>query len=177
MGPVNSYTNHTFRLFVRKWATRPLFCFQQMKNQDLMLFEMLQPVVNAMGYELWGLEHAGGGQGSLLRVYIDKQSGISLTDCEHVSSQVAGILDTRDPIRGSYTLEVSSPGTDRPLFTLEHFNLFTGHEARIRLHGKLQGRKNIVGRIAAVSADTVTILENGETYNVPLVLIDKENLV
>ena len=100
-----------------------------------------------------------------------------MTDCENVSSQVAGILDTRDPIRGSYTLEVSSPGTDRPLFTLEHFNRFTGHEARIRLHGKLQGRKNIVGRIAAVSADTVTILENGETYNVPLVLIDKANLV
>ena len=177
MGLVNSYTNHTLRLFVWKWALRPLFCFKQMKNQDLMLFEMLQPVVSAMGYELWGVEHTGGGQGSLLRVYIDKQSGISLTDCERVSSQMAGILDTKNPIRGSYTLEVSSPGMDRPLFTLGHFNQFMGHEARIRLHGKLQGRKNIVGRIVAVGADTVTILENSETFNVPLVLIDKANLV
>jgi len=90
--------------------------------------------LNPDGLRGGGVELAGAGtRGRLLRVYIDQEAGITLDDCTAVSHQLSGVLDVEDPIREHYTLEVSSPGWDRPLFTAAHFERFAGHEVRIRL--------------------------------------------
>jgi ribosome maturation factor RimP len=107
-----------------------------------------------MGYEALGVEHiAAGGGHAVLRVYIDHPDGITVDDCETVSRQLSGMLDVEDPISGQYDLEVSSPGVDRPLFTIEQMRRHQGQRARIRLDRKLDGRRNFEGEILGVSID------------------------
>lgn len=176
----NSYTCQGVIDFFKKWAESPLFvlsqCIDPMYKRDQTLIALLQPVISALGYELWGVEHFPKGSGSLLRVYIDKLGGITLADCERVSHQVVGILDVHDPISGSYELEVSSPGLDRPLFTLEQMERYLGCWASFKLKRKLDGRRNITGEIEEVSDDTVTIGAGDEKFAVPADMIDKAHL-
>ena len=129
-----------------------------------------------MGYELWGVEYYPKGKASVLRIYIDNESGITLDDCTRVSGQLAGVLDVHDPIRGQYELEVSSPGLDRPLFTLEQFARYQGFQVKLRLRTKLEGRKNFTGRIDMVSNGMVRIIDDGITIEIPGEEIDKANV-
>ena len=93
------------------------------------LEDILQPVVEGLGYEFWGIEFRSQGHHSLLRVFIDDaENGIGVDDCEKVSRQISGVMDVEDPIQTEYTLEVSSPGMDRPLFRLEQYEAFVGHQ-------------------------------------------------
>lgn len=156
---------------------RPIFCLRAMYRQNQALVKLLDPAVSAMGYELWGLEHLARGRRSLLRVYIDRDAGVSIADCERVSKQLTGILDVEDPIRGSYDLEVSSPGLDRPLFTLGQFNRFIGHEVRLRLKAKVAGRRQIFGRIDKVEEGAISIQAGAQQFSVPPDLIEKARLV
>ncbi|MDO8271353.1 MAG: ribosome maturation factor RimP, partial [Gammaproteobacteria bacterium] len=90
-----------------------------MSNSIALVSDLIRPTVTALGLELWGVEHVVQGRFSVLRVYIDKGGdGVTIDDCEKVSRQISGIFDVEDPIAGEYTLEVSSPGMDRPLFEL-----------------------------------------------------------
>jgi len=148
-----------------------------MYRQNTVLIELLEPVVQAMGYELLGIEQLARGRDTLLRIYIDNDAGIRLDDCARVSDQVAGVLDVNDPIKGSYILEVSSPGSDRPLFTLDHFRRFTGHIVRLALHDKIAGRRKMTGEITAVSEAGVDIRMDGAVYQVAAENIDKARLV
>lgn len=144
------------------------------QNQDLV--NLLQPVVTAMGYELWGVEYFPKGKASVLRIYIENESGITLDDCTLVSRQLAGVLDVHDPIRGQYELEVSSPGLDRPLFTLEQFARYQGYQVKIRLRTKLEGRKNFTGRVDKVNDEMVRIIDDGNVISIPGDEIDKANV-
>ncbi|MEN9461286.1 MAG: ribosome maturation factor RimP, partial [Pseudomonadota bacterium] len=102
---------------------------------DTALQQLFEPAVTALGYELVGVERLSfGRRGALLRVYIDSPTGITVDDCGRVSHQISGILDVEEPIKSDYTLEVSSPGLDRPLFALEHYVRFVGKEVSLRLH-------------------------------------------
>lgn len=148
-----------------------------MYRQNTVLIELLEPVVHALGYELLGIEQLSRGRDTLLRLYIDNETGIGLSDCARVSDQVAGVLDVNDPIKGSYHLEVSSPGFDRPLFTLAHFRRFTGHMVRLNLHDKIAGRRKITGEITSVSENSVEINMGGDIYQVTEENIDKARLV
>ena len=148
-----------------------------MYRQNKHLVELIKPVIQAMGYELLGIEHLTRGHASLLRIYIDNDSGIKLDDCERVSHQVAGLLDVHDPIKGSYSLEVSSPGFDRPLFTLEHFRRYIGHSVRVYLHQKTAGHRKFAGMIKAVHSDSIEMNVDGTDYLVEADNIDKARLV
>lgn len=148
-----------------------------MYKQNQVLVDLLGPLTRAMGYEMLGIEQLVQGRHSVIRIYIDKASGITLTDCEKVSEQVTGVLDVEDPIRGSYNLEVSSPGLDRPLFTLEHFKRHLGAQARVQLRSKLEGRRKLAGRIEAVEGETIVVNEDGVDYRVPAELIERARLV
>ena len=172
----HSYTNRIFNV-VLKVGLEPTFCFSQMYRQNIELLELLEPVVRSMGYELLGIDYISGGRNSLLRIYIDSEKGISLQDCEKVSKQVTGILDVNDPIRGSYNLEVSSPGFDRPLFTLEQFRRYIGHGARLHLHQKIAGHRRITGVISSVTNDGVEIMVDGTHYQINADNIDKARLI
>lgn len=148
-----------------------------MYRQNQALVRLLEPVIEAMGYELLGIEQGNQGGGELVRVYIDQETGIRVEDCERVSEQVSGILDVEDPFSGAYTLEVSSPGLDRPLFSLGHFERHIGAEAQVRLRDKLAGRRRLRGVIEAVEADAVIMRVEGERYEVPAALIEQARLV
>lgn len=148
-----------------------------MYRQNESLVRLLKPVIEAMGYELLGIEQGNKGGSELVRIYIDQEAGIRVEDCERVSEQVSGILDVEDPISGAYTLEVSSPGLDRPLFSLGQFERHTGAEAQVRLREKLAGRRRLRGVIEAVEADEVVMRVEGERYQVPAALIEHARLV
>ncbi|MGU1647403.1 ribosome maturation factor RimP [Pseudomonas aeruginosa] len=138
---------------------------------------LLAPVVEALGYECWGVEFISQGRHSVLRVYIDRPEGILIDDCEAVSRQVSGILDVEDPISGEYTLEVSSPGMDRPLFTLEQFAKHAGEQVKIRLRSPYEGRRNYQGILRGVGEQDVVVLVDDHEYLLPIDSIDKANII
>jgi len=142
------------------------------------LSKLFEPVVESMGYELVGIEFLGAGGYGTLRVYIDRDSGVSLDDCAAISHQISGILDVEEPIKQAYDLEVSSPGIDRPLFKLADFERFAGNTARIKLVAGLLGRKNFKGELQGVAdSKLVTIEVDGEVFDLPYADIAKANLV
>lgn len=139
---------------------------------------LLEPTVSALGYELLGVEYKAQGRHSRLRLFIDGPDGVGLEDCETVSHQVSGVLDVEDPIRGQYSLEVSSPGLDRPLFRPEHFARFVGQKVKIRLHHARNGQRNFHGRIEAVENDQIYIsVDEGDRLDLSCEDIEKANLV
>ncbi len=147
-----------------------------MSRQQL-LAELIAPVVASLECELWGLEFFAQGQHSLLRVYIDKDLGVDLDDCEKISRQISSVLDVEDPIAGRYTLEVSSPGADRPLFTLQQFAGVVGQQAQIKLSRSFEGRKKFCGVVAAVEEGDVVLRIGDEDFLLPFEWIDKANIV
>lgn len=136
---------------------------------------LLGPVVEAMGFELWGVQYLQGKKATL-RLYIDSESGIDVDDCADVSHQVSGVLDVEDPISGEYVLEVSSPGMDRPLFTPDHWTRFIGSPVRLRLLAPVEGRKKFAAVIKAVEGDEVLLQVDEEELKVPFTQIDRANL-
>jgi len=131
-----------------------------------------------LGYELVGLELTGQAKGNaLLRIYIDHADGIKLDDCVAVSHQVSGVLDVEDPIKENYRLEVSSPGLDRPLFELAHFERFKGSKVRIKTQTKIENRHRFTGVLGGVEENQVLIEEDGILYRIPIELIDSARVV
>jgi len=140
--------------------------------------EMVIGVVEPLGYELWGIELLPRQKsGQLLRIYIDAEGGVDLSACEAVSRQMSAVLDVEDPIHGEYTLEVSSPGMDRPLFTESQFSRYVDNEVRIKLHSSVSGRKNYRGKMTAVSDGQVQLLVDGEAVTLSLHEIDTARVV
>jgi ribosome maturation factor RimP len=155
-----------------------LFPVIEMRQDLRTLGRILAAVVETMGYELVGVEFHPRRANSLLRVYIDSENGITLDDCQRVSYQVSGVLDVEDPIAGQYTLEVSSPGLDRPLFDTTHFERFAGSQVRVQLRELLDGRRKLVGRLLGMHGGDVAIVDSeGREWRVPLERIEKARLV
>ncbi|MBD2838674.1 ribosome maturation factor RimP [Pseudomonas sp. JM0905a] len=138
---------------------------------------LLAPVVEALGYQCWGIEFLSQGRHSLLRIYIDHENGILVDDCEKVSRQISGVLDVEDPISSEYTLEVSSPGMDRPLFTLEQFTAHAGELVKIKLRSPFEGRRNFQGLLRGVEEQDVVVLIEDREFLLPIELIDKANII
>lgn len=158
----------------------PIFCLSKrvMRSAPGNLTELIAGVVGPMGYELVGVEYLSQGHGNgLLRIYIDHENGINVDDCAAVSHQVSGLLDVEDPIHEAYSLEVSSPGLDRPLFTREQFVRFIGEQVNLKLHEKVQGRRRLKGRLLQVEGEIVTVEVDGETFEVPFDVIDQARIV
>jgi ribosome maturation factor RimP len=134
---------------------------------------MLEPTVEALGFELWGIEHISQGRHSVLRVYIDSENGIGVEDCAAVSQQVSAILDVEDPITGEYTLEVSSPGMDRLLFKLEQFTGYIGEQIELRLRTPFEGRRKFKGVLKGIEGEDVVVHVDDHEYLLPYSAIDK----
>ncbi len=141
------------------------------------LEELLRPGIEALGFELWGVEYQSHAKRSMLRIYIDAEAGISVDDCAKVSHQVSGVLDVEDPITGEYTLEVSSPGMDRPLYRLEQYAEYIGSDINIRLRIAFEGRRKFQGRLVAIEGDEVVIQLDGHEYLLPFEQIDRAQIV
>lgn len=149
------------------------------KSQSATLQGLLEPVVSSMEYEFVGLELLNQGQGTILRIYIDHEEGITVDDCADVSRQVSAVLDVEDPISGEYTLEVSSPGMERPLFTKAHYEQFIGHEIKLQLFAPLAdiNRKKFKGILSAVEDDNIILEVDNEEFCLSINNIAKANLV
>ncbi len=141
------------------------------------LTEMLRPSVEQVGKELLGVEFISAGKDSVLRLFIDHENGIDVDDCAEVSRQVGAILDVEDPISTEYNLEVSSPGLDRPLFDLAHFEAVIGETINVKLSIPLNGRRKFKGELEAVENDTLIVVVDGQDYELAHSNIDKANLV
>jgi ribosome maturation factor RimP len=136
----------------------------------------LAPLVEGLGYELWELEYSPGRGNGFLRLYIDAAAGITLDDCERVSRAVSEVLDAEDPIPGQYTLEVSSPGLERPLRTAEHFARFVGETVSVETVQAIEGRRRFKGALTAAGGATVEVEVDGKRWTLPLGGIRKAHL-
>lgn len=140
------------------------------------LANLLEPAVERLGYELIDLEVRLGGNG-LVRLYIDKPDGIGLEDCEKVSLAVSALLDVEDPVPGNYNLEVSSPGLDRKLTKVEHFQRFAGEIVKVQMRFPIEGRRRFRGTLVSSDDENIVVEVDGESHSLPLKTIDTARLV
>ncbi|MCL4115648.1 UNVERIFIED_CONTAM: hypothetical protein GTU68_056399, partial [Idotea baltica] len=138
---------------------------------------LLIPVVEALDYQCWGIEYIPQGKHSLLRVYIDREEGVLIDDCAKISRQLSALLDVEDPISAEYTLEVSSPGIDRPLFVLEHFSLFVGEVVKIKLRTPFEGRRQFQGLLCGIEDQDIVVEVDNYEFLLPIDNIEKANIV
>ncbi|TVS10582.1 MAG: ribosome maturation factor RimP [Wenzhouxiangella sp.] len=141
------------------------------------LQRMLEPLIEDLGYELVGVEYLPNPKNRVVRVYIDKDpDGIGVEDCEQVSREVSALFDVEEPVPGHYTLEVSSPGVERPLFTAAHFDRFSGETAVVELAVPVNGRRRFKGTILKADQLTVVLGVDGEEYELAIADIARAHL-
>ena len=141
------------------------------------LQEMLQGAVEDLGCELWGIECQRAGRFMTVRLFIDKEGGVTVDDCADVSRQVSAILDVEDPIADKYNLEVSSPGLDRPLFTLPQFERYVGQDISVHLRIPVMERRKWQGKLARIENDMVTLIVDDQEQVLVFGNIQKANVV
>jgi len=143
------------------------------------LTQLLRPAVEGLDYELVGIEHLPMGKHTVLRIYIDSPNGITVKDCSDVSHQVSGVLEVEEPIKGQFTLEVSSPGIDRPLFNFEQFKKFVGSKVKLKLYHAIDGKRKITGVIESIEGDDINVkdAESEQTFQLQIDDIDKANII
>lgn len=139
--------------------------------------QLIQPVIANLGFNLWGFEFLAQGKYSILRVYIDKEEGITISDCSMVSKQVNAILEVEGVITGNYNLEVSSPGVPRPLFIKEHYLRYLGSEIELKLNKPINERRKLKGIIRAVEENVLQLTVEDELVDIPFPQIVKANLI
>jgi ribosome maturation factor RimP len=137
---------------------------------------MLRPAVEEVGLELLGIEFVSAGKHSILRVFIDHENGIDVDNCADASRQVGALLDVEDPISTEYNLEVSSPGLDRPLFTLEQYKKVIGETVNVRLSLPLNGRRKFKGILNTIESDVLIVTVDSEEFELVFSNVDKGNL-
>ncbi|MBV7434150.1 ribosome maturation factor RimP [Cardiobacteriaceae bacterium TAE3-ERU3] len=127
-------------------------------SREELVTELCKPTVESMGYEWWGVEYHHNSHNAILRIYVDNPNGgISMEDVVAVTEQINPLLDVEDPIKTMYTLEVSSPGVDRPLYTIEQFARYIGQPVKLNAHQAIQGQRKFTGEIAEVDVDAGTV--------------------
>lgn len=147
-----------------------------MANVELVQ-QLIESAIVDLGFQLWGVQIIASGRHTTLRIYIDKEGGVTVDDCADVSHLVSGILDVEDPIQGRYTLEVSSPGLERDLFTLEQYQQYIGHFIKLGLRVPFEGRRRFKGLLSAIEDDEVVLQIDEEEYVLPFEMIEKANVV
>ena len=141
------------------------------------LQEILQGAVEDLGCELWGIECQRAGRFMTVRLFIDKEGGVTVDDCADVSRQVSAILDVEDPIADKYNLEVSSPGLDRPLFTLPQFERYIGQDIAVHLRIPVMERRKWQGKLDRIENDMVILIVDGQEQVLVFGNIQKANVV
>jgi ribosome maturation factor RimP len=141
------------------------------------LTDMLTAPVEALSFELVGVEFVRAGKHSTLRVYIDHPDGISVENCAEVSHQVSAVMDVEDPISAEYNLEVSSPGMYRPLFKLQHYLECVGEVVSVKLRMPMDDRRNFKGKLLSLEEGVLTVEVDGQSYALAFANIEKGNLV
>tara|TARA_R110000787_G_scaffold333_4_gene1085 strand:+ start:9560 stop:9961 length:402 start_codon:yes stop_codon:yes gene_type:complete len=130
-----------------------------------------------MDLELWGVEFFAGRKTSVLRVFIDREDGVGVEDCARVSRQISALFDVEDPINGEYTLEVSSPGLSRPLYSLTQYGQYVGEIIDLQLRFPFEGRRKFKGELTSVDAEDIVLVVDDHEYIFPFDSIEKAKVV
>ena len=148
-----------------------------MKNDALVneIYEMVKPIADEHNYDIYHVEYVKENGELYLRIYIEKDGGITLSDCEALSRRVSDLMDEKDPIKDPYFLEVSSPGLNRTLFTEEHYKRFIGREVMVKFTKSVDGKKNIKGILKEVNEDSI-VVEADQLINIPKDKIKSVNI-
>lgn len=148
-----------------------------MKNDALVneIYEMVKPIADELNYDIYHVEYVKENGELYLRIYIEKDGGITLSDCEALSRRVSDLMDEKDPIKDTYFLEVSSPGLNRTLFTEEHYKRFIGREVMVKFTKSVDGKKNIKGILKEVNEDSI-VVEADQLINIPKDKIKSVNI-
>jgi len=159
----------------------PFFVWIGFNSMRDALMRLLEPPIEALNYELVDVEFAQAGRGGVLRIFIDRRAedsslGVTVDDCANVSHAVSQVLEIQDPIKGHYTLEVSSPGFDRILRTRAHFERFVGERIFAELKLPIDGRRRFVGVLKSIAEDAVVVEVDGKAHSLPLERIQKARL-
>jgi ribosome maturation factor RimP len=142
------------------------------------LSKLIEPMVQALGCELWGIEKLQQGRQVVLKIYIESANGINVDDCARVSRQVSAMLDVEDPIPGEYLLEVSSPGVERRLFKPEHFNVCKGEKVQITLRQAFDGRRKFKGLLCGLEDEEVVIrVDDAQEIVLPMDSIERARVL
>ncbi len=144
-----------------------------MSGKEALLTQLLKPTIEDMGYALWGIELISPGRRPTVRIYIDADTGVSVDDCAQVSHHVSGVLDVEDPIKGEYTLEVSSPGVDRLLFEPEQYEPYGGEIVDVRLRLPVQGRRRFKGILTGTDGEVLLVSIDEQEFSLPLRSVDR----
>jgi ribosome maturation factor RimP len=141
------------------------------------IWELAGPLARLEGMEIIDIElrHEGSRGGRVLRFYLDKEGGPNMDDLSGVSRELSDLLDVRDIVEGAYTLEVSSPGINRPLKRPEHFARFVGKKVRVRTRELINGRRSFLGQLLEVSGDKISLSQDGRQCEIPFSLIERSN--
>jgi ribosome maturation factor RimP len=171
--------NYTFRRFDQKWAMPAFFVSGVMETDATIarVWELAAPLAEGEGMEIVDIQfrHEGSRQGKVLRLYLDKENGPNVDDLARVSRQLGELLDVHDAVEGAYTLEVSSPGINRPLKKREHFERYVGKRIRVRTREMIDGRRSFLGVLEAVSRSQITVKQEGKVYRIDLSDIERSN--
>ena len=148
-----------------------------MKNDALVneIYEMVKPIADELNYDIYHVEYVKENGEFYLRIYIEKDGGITLSDCEALSRRVSDLMDEKDPIKDPYFLEVSSPGLNRTLFTENHYKRFIGREVMVRFTKSIDGKKNVKGILKEVNDDSI-VVEAENLMNIPKDKIKSANI-
>ncbi|MDU2122117.1 MAG: ribosome maturation factor RimP [Clostridium celatum] len=148
-----------------------------MKNDALVtqIYEMVKPISDELNYEIYHIEYVKENGEYYLRIYIEKEGGITLSDCEALSRRVSDLMDEKDPIPEAYFLEVSSPGLNRTLFTEAHYKRFVGREVMVKLTKAIDGNKSIKGILKEVNEENI-IVEADTLISIPKEKIKSANI-
>jgi ribosome maturation factor RimP len=137
---------------------------------------LVQPIVTEKGYDLYHIEFVEEDGENYLRIIIDSDNGISLTDCEAVSRPISSLLDEKDPISVGYYLEVSSPGIERTLFTDRHLQKYINFDVVVKLNSLFNGKKEFTGILKSFNDKEITINDGNEDTAIPGKIIKQTNL-
>lgn len=132
--------------------------------KEKLLSQLIEPIIQDLGFELWGLEYLPQKNSAILRVFIDHENGISVDDCAQCSREISGVLEVEDPIKGAYVLELSSPGMDRVLFSAEQFGQYLGEHVVVKLAQPVKGARNIKGNIKSVHDELIVVTNEVTEY-------------
>ena len=148
-----------------------------MKNDALVtqIYEMVKPIADELNYEIYHVQYVKENGEYYLRIYIEKEGGITLSHCEALSRRVSDLMDEKDPIPEAYFLEVSSPGLNRTLFTEAHYKRFVGREVMVKLAKAIDGKKSVKGILKEVNEENI-IVEADTLISIPKEKIKSANI-
>lgn len=141
------------------------------------LEQLLKPSVEALGFDIWAIDLVNVGQRKVLRVFVDGKDGVNSDDCGRISRQIAAVMDVEDPIKSAYVLEVSSPGLDRCLRTLAHYQRYLGHEIKIKLTTAVDHKRTFKGALESIDDDNLVLLTPDGTLTFARNTVEKANVV